>query len=249
MSRRSGSRSARRSSRCSCTRSSTAASWRTRSRGSCSAWPPAGSAGRRRRPRRPSVRAGAQPWHEGGARCPRGLGARGSAVRPRGDQPARAGLRPLALQAREHRGRGPAGAAGAGGGRGVRPRHPPRRRVHGRPALRRGGGLAARRAPAAAAGLGRRGARAGGRRDCSAHRPRCFSLACATRPLPGSSPTTRPIRPRSAASCCWSSTTHTDTTTGARASSASTRATAACRSGCSTARWPSSTSPTSRVRW
>ena len=84
---------------------------------------------------------------------------------------------------------------------------------------------------------------------CSWRPPPCSSSACATPPRRGSSRTTPPTRPSSAASWCSTSTTPTGTTTASRGWSASTPATAACPSACATARWRSSTSPTSPARW
>ena len=159
------------------------------------------------------------------------------------------GSDPWRFRPGERRGRGPAGPAGAGGGRGVRPRHPARQRVHGRASVRRGGDLAARRAPAAPAGLGRGGARAGGRR--AAHRTGHAAAAWAARldralvlhqrlDLPGrarrraAAGARQPVRPRLPA-----------LGPGALLHARRQR----LRSACSTARWRSSTSPTSPARW
>ena len=140
-------------------------------------------------------------------------------------------------------------SAGAGGGRGMGRGHRPGGGVRGRAGS--AGPLAlfllARRRPAALPALDRRGAGPVRRAAPERARPPSCSSGCATPPRPGSSPTTRPTRSSWAATCCSTSTTRTATTTASPGSSASTPATAACRSGCASARWPSSTSPTSRA--
>ena len=97
-----------RCSPCSCTRSSTAASSRTRSRGWCSRWPRAGSCGpacprRRAAARRaePRDRRGSRPRRTArAARAARGARPAGGAAGARDRDASRAGLGPLALQAR-----------------------------------------------------------------------------------------------------------------------------------------------------